>query len=390
MSIEHLLKNKSSEERANAKGLEISKIKTLEKTKRGNLHIQITDTRKVEKGVEIFARVWENGKQIGFGKDGSVDIERFVFINPPILVDDPNGTIEREMKDDDGVVIKVRKLKEDPKEAILQALEHTMVVKKQKSDDSNIIEGKIGNTTLTAYPNPGTGTAPVDAATTGNVASTAFSTIRGAAGDSADNTGTTNECIRLKATTTTDEYDKFNRALFGFDTSSIGTDGIDSASFSLYGFGSADNLSQSVVIDRNVPASGSAIVASDHNLANWDGAEQATGRIAVSAWSTIAYNDFTLGATGEGNINKSGDSWYGTRGSSDFDNSAPTWSSAVDATARPYFSDETGTSKDPKLVVEHSAATLANVKSMDGLAKASMKSVDGLAIASIKSINGVI
>src|SRR3990167_1069334 len=36
----------------------------------------------------------------GFGADGSVEIERFRIYNPPILVDDPNGTIIREWTDE--------------------------------------------------------------------------------------------------------------------------------------------------------------------------------------------------------------------------------------------------------------------------------------------------
>jgi hypothetical protein len=45
---------------------------------------------------KVFSQnVWSNPK-LGLGKDGSVEIERFRFFNPTILVDDPNGSVVRE------------------------------------------------------------------------------------------------------------------------------------------------------------------------------------------------------------------------------------------------------------------------------------------------------
>src|SRR3989338_7388092 len=47
-------------------------------------------------GVELFARAWRGTQQLGFGSDGSVEIERFRIFNPPILFDFANVTIIRE------------------------------------------------------------------------------------------------------------------------------------------------------------------------------------------------------------------------------------------------------------------------------------------------------
>ena len=48
----------------------------------------------IEGGIQIFAQAWNlDGTQVGFGKDGTVDIERFQIINPPILVPDENGDV---------------------------------------------------------------------------------------------------------------------------------------------------------------------------------------------------------------------------------------------------------------------------------------------------------
>src|SRR3990167_5173668 len=153
--IKDLLINKTSEEIADIKGQEVAKIgavgKINVKFSGSDYDIEIISTSAIKGGVEILARAWDLNGQIGFG-DGTVDIERFRFINPPILVDDPNGDIIREWVDDDGNS-KERKLRESPQEAILNSLAHTIKVKKEKFDSRNIIPDKIGSTTSTYYPN---------------------------------------------------------------------------------------------------------------------------------------------------------------------------------------------------------------------------------------------
>ena len=60
---------------------------------RSKYTIEIVDIKPIENGLELFARVSQGGKQIGFGKDGTVDVERFRLINPPTIVPDLNGDI---------------------------------------------------------------------------------------------------------------------------------------------------------------------------------------------------------------------------------------------------------------------------------------------------------
>src|SRR3990167_768249 len=109
-----------SKDKANLKGVEIAKLgpqpRQNVKFSGVDVDIEITSITAIEGGVELLARAWENGKQIGFGPDGSVDLERFRFFNPPILVDDPNGDIVREWTDDITGELKQRKLREAPQE----------------------------------------------------------------------------------------------------------------------------------------------------------------------------------------------------------------------------------------------------------------------------------
>lgn len=216
-------------------------------------------------------------------------------------------------------------------------------------------------TTDTFYPDASVEVTTVDGYVQNTVGCTSFDLVRSGNGVEAIDYVATGSFYALSSrqmeTSCTDpNYMYIIRGIFGFDTSAIpDTDTINSATFSIYGTYKSNLLSQSLVIDRRVPASPTALATSDFNIAGWDGVEQASNRISTTSFVTGAYNDFTLNSTGTGNISKTGVSWLGTRGSGDFDNSAPTWSLAFDA-AGGYFADQTGTTQDPKLVVVHSAA----------------------------------
>ncbi len=384
-----VLNNKTSDEKANIKGQEIAKLNSITKTIRAKYDIEIVSFNAIKKGVEVFVSAWtgklpvqvdtneyfydEKGKilplktifhperiipantQIGFGKDGTVDIEKFVIINPPILVSDPQGDIIREWFNENTGKIVQNRYREDLQEALLQSLEHTISVKKEIFNDSKIIFGSIGRTTLTAYPAAGSN-APFDGRLLRDGDNSTWATIRGEATSNFNSDSDTNLNVQLSSTATTNQWSRMYRILFGFTTSSIGSDEISSAVFSVYGTGISDNYSQSVVLDKRIPASDSGTTNTDYDVTGWDGVRQATSDITVAAWNTSGYNNFTLNGTGEGNINKSGYSWFGLRLSGDFDNTEPTWQSEVATNAQFSTADVAGTTEDPKLVVEHSAA----------------------------------
>ena len=93
--IEKVLKDKTSVEKIKIKSEELAKV-SIGKFKKNDLDIEIIgDIKEIDGGIELFAKAWKDGKQLGFGKDGSVEIERFRFFNPPFLVGDVNGDIVR-------------------------------------------------------------------------------------------------------------------------------------------------------------------------------------------------------------------------------------------------------------------------------------------------------
>jgi hypothetical protein len=131
----------------------------------------------------------------------------------------------------------------------------------------------------------------------------------------------------------------------------------------MYG-GTADNTvtGQSVCLVSSSPASNTALVLADYAVANWGTTEYAT-RIAGTSWASAAYNDFALDAGGMAFISKTGVTKFGLRFSGDLDNSAPTYpggSGEKDFYAGGFTADTALTTTDPKLVVVHASASVAN------------------------------
>ena len=364
ITIEEKIKNKSAKERHNIKGQEIANlIKTLPKSRvifsGADYDIEIVSTNPIEGGIEIFARAWyPDGTQIGFGKDGTIDIERFVFANPPIMVEDPNGTIVREWTTQNGT-IRQKRLREDPKLAILQSLAHTIKVKQQKAGSENIIFGKTGNTTYTINTDAGTGSTTVDgtvADATGNNAT--WTDIRALPGDYAAPTSAAEDAWRFIASATTDQWAQLYRAIQVFPTAIITDDDtIDSATFSLNGNSKGDPAAQTPTMSLVL-----ATPAATNTLANGDFAQlktvkQATDLTYAAMKADNTYSDMTLNATGISNIQKATSTIFGTRATLDLsDATPPVWGSGQSTNWDVDWADTAGTSVDPKLVVETSAA----------------------------------
>ena len=361
MIFYNILQNKNSKEKSQIKSLEIAKLKhsgVYNGIQHGTKIEIIGEVKAIEingqHGIELFARAWRGTQQLGFGSDGSVEIERFRIFNPPILVDDPNGTIIRESINPDTQLVVQRKLREDPIEAIRQTIAHN--VKIVGKDNGKIISGKSGNTTSTFYPVAGANE-PVDGQTR-RVADEVWATIRSGAGTGAFPSGQTSmPWGRAAASATTNQWEVIARSFALFNTSSIpDTDNVDSATISGYGITVRDNLgSQFINLVAGTPAANNNLVAADFNLANHGSTKFITNTL-ISGLSTGVYNNFALNASGLAAINKTGITKFSLRIVSDIDNVEPTWSSGNDAVFDISEADETGTTQDPKLVIEHSVA----------------------------------
>ncbi len=118
-SIVDMIAGKSAKERADIKGQQIANIGQIARVTRGDYDIQVVSMIPNDGGVAVFARVWgKGGQQIGFGRDGSVDIERFLIHNPPVLVPDATGSIARTWFNKATGATTTTRFREDAREAL--------------------------------------------------------------------------------------------------------------------------------------------------------------------------------------------------------------------------------------------------------------------------------
>ena len=317
-----------------------------------NYEIEIVDSNAIEGGVQVFMRAWKNGSQLGFGVDGTVDIERVRMINPPIYVDDPLGDIIVDEtytpQGSDTPVVKTRTMKEDPVEATHQSL--VGVARVAGKGGSNIIPGKTGNTITTVRPSAGT-TAPVDGYVANNNAT--YLTARNAAtGNAASATG----AFHPFGSQWLDSGQYYvRRGIVGFDSTDVGTDTISSAVLTLYGSGNAvantDTETVNIVSAIGI-ASTSAISTADFDIFG----TTSYASMTLASWDSVDGNpnDFTLDSAGIAHIDtwSAGIGFFGGRLSRDIAGTAP---SSGGNEVQPRYADVAGTASDPVLVMTHSA-----------------------------------
>lgn len=356
MAIRNLLEGKTNKEQATIKGQEIAKIGSVARTNvkfsDADYDIEIVSMNPIDGGVEVLVRAWDSNGQVGFGKDGSVDIERFRIFNPPILIDDPNGDIIQ-----DNGKFGIRKLREDTQKAILQSLVHTISVKKQKFGADKIIFGKVGNTTTTVYSTAGgDGKVLKDSTTWAGARDVAT-------GDAANKTN----AVENFAISYHDDVPTYEivRGFFPFGVSGVTNgDTVNSAVLSLFGLSKTDQDNDGndyISITESRQAS-----ATDLTTADFD-AYQTTlfaANLDIGDASIIAYNDFTLNASGitylqsaiDGTSFIADQAMFTTREGHDVAND-PITDIGADTTNTlvGYMADQAGTTNDPKLVIEHAA-----------------------------------
>lgn len=330
-------------ESANLKAAEVAKIGPLSRRQvsfsGATYDIEVVGINQIEGGVEVFARAWtEDGTHLGFGKDGSVDIERFRIFSPRVLVEDPEGEIVRVSTDQktDGYTTVHYRL--DPEAAMLQTIVHAIKVKHERFTDRPITEGKVGNTTDIYYSN-----ASGDGAMTWNN------------GTFANNRAGTGSFYGVDTSAATHNfYEDTNYSMravyYPVDTSSIpASDTISSATFSLYGDAvGMDTPARGVGLLQSNQASSTALVQADWVPASYT---EIAARKNIASLSTGAYNDYTL--TDLSVVAKgSGFTKLMVLNGPIIDND-----SVLGSWYFNFFSaDQTGTSNDPKLTVEHTAA----------------------------------
>lgn len=222
------------------------------------------------------------------------------------------------------------------------------------------------NAVTTVYPDPNPETTTVDGRVTRwtglGTGYANWATMRDGTGTHIDDSSSP-EYAFLTNDSTDDKYRSLLRSYFLFDTSSIPDgDNIDSAILSLYGNAKADALS--ITPDLNIykptTAFNTSLTTGDFDVGGWDATAYST-TITYAGFSTTAYNDFTLNASGLANISKTGVSKFGARNAS-YDVANSSYTITANATVNTSnldieFAEAAGTASDPKLAVTHSSAT---------------------------------
>lgn len=153
-------------------------------------------------------------------------------------------------------------------------------------------------------------------------------------------------------------YDASHRAIimgaFAFDTSAVGSDTVDDVTFSLVST-SADYGNDTGDLEARVSSWGTLTTADwiDFTTAsNWTGLPDFAS-LAVSSWvrSDGTRNDFVEGADAAANINGSGTTEIKVVNSLAYGSEPGVFNNSVGV----YFADNTGTTNDPALVINHSA-----------------------------------
>ena len=342
--------------------------------------IEITQVDITDKGVQVFLRAWDSsGEQIGFGPDGTVDIERIRMNYTPTLVLDPNGDIEETILADPDGGTKVVKYSWNPELAMIEDVKDTLRVKKEMFDSSKIIPGKVGNTT-TVYNSE---VAPATLYEDGVYTNTGtWATIQAATSDTFDVSPTASYVFSRYRTTDSSIY----RDVHTFDTSDLGTDTISSATFAVYALDDVrdnhTNTTKDVGLVEFVPADYGAITNGEYDQVgdSVDNPTEGAPRVLIADVATAGDNTYsgstwTLDATGRGWIDKTGYTGLGLRTSWDMTDTQP---SPTNTSGSGFvYNFATAGSNKPKLTVEHAAGG-SLIKSVNSVLRANIKSWNGV------------
>lgn len=225
------------------------------------------------------------------------------------------------------------------------------------TDPKLTVEHTASGTTSTFYPDPNPETTTVDGFTGRINNSESWSSIHDSTGQTAGAASSVGSIAGYRRSTSSSSLWRNNfRSFYLFDTSSItDTDTVDSATMELYITAHREQIEGSIdfyVVDMN-PDSNTTLANADY--LNY-GTTKQSSLLEGSTFTTNAYNAWTLNATGEASISLTGVTKFGLMADKDITDTEPSGGSVGDGEdCTGNFAEETGTSKDPKLVVIHSA-----------------------------------
>jgi len=214
------------------------------------------------------------------------------------------------------------------------------------------------NATDTFFPDANPETSSVDGRVSHDVSSPVtgrfWASLRGEVGNQHSDSSSLLPCYEITAgpSVVSGAWTRITRSIYLFDTSTLGASAtLDDATFSV-------KIQAKTNTGINSPAMNvySSAPASDTDLVNGDynslGTTVFSTAITFASQTTSAYNDFLLNTSGEAAVETEDVSNFGIRESVyDGTGSAPSWATNQNMNTQVWMAERTGTSEDPKLVV---------------------------------------
>lgn len=216
-----------------------------------------------------------------------------------------------------------------------------------------------GATTLTEYPDVSTGNTTCDRQVHRSDVKESFSTLRNGNGTGEASATGTNGYFQIQAHADDGDYTNITRCIYGFDTSSMGASTIDDATASFVGNEWLEGLGRSsIALTGAAPSNDGNIVRGDFQTVSFTAL--ATNLTPGTDWSdgssSGAYSNFTLNSTGEAYIDTGGVTNFCVMLEWDRANSfGGSYSGGAYTHQGSLLADVTGTSTDPKFVVNYTA-----------------------------------
>jgi hypothetical protein len=222
-------------------------------------------------------------------------------------------------------------------------------------------ELSFGFDTLTVNPDPNPETTSVDGLLTMIVSPGTWAQLRDGAGNTADDSTASTFIMRIGAHSNTNEWNVLSRSVFLFDTSALPSSPVVSdATLSVMGNSKADAEGWAPNIDvyASNPASNTGLTATDYTSF---GSTSLTGSpISYASFdvSGAVYTNFILNATGRAVVSDTGVTKLGLRNANyDVANTPPTWVAFGTTRMSAFYAEDSGTSRDPKLVITYVEST---------------------------------
>ncbi len=219
--------------------------------------------------------------------------------------------------------------------------------------------------TLEKNPDADPETTSVDGYAQRAAGGTSFADVRDGVGTaSADTNGANDYPVAFNSTSASDTWGGLVRYFHLYDTSLLTASATISAAVqSMYINSFIDYYTtQNMRLVLATIASNTAVVAADFQGTVANTTAQTDADLDIGALTTSAYNDWTLNATGRGNISLTSITKFGYKITADVTNTAPTWSINQEEIVRGTSADAAGTTTDPKLVVTYTVPAAGDKK----------------------------